>query len=330
MATEIRDLDGILAKVRKMLDTTGRTPEEAAAFVEQAHTILAKYDLTIESVAALKADARTAVTQVDAKTAKTEGKPDGWKSDLLLAVARSFECRVIYTTRYEETKSGRSRRVQEGHLIGFGHDVEAAGYAQSFLVGEVTRLAKAYVRPMWDEIKAGAAWHGSVHASEQAFVQETGRHPLKAEVYFVKGAAQTISESLTREARDRAAQAAATNPNALVVQKAAEVDDFIYMKNYGMTKAEYMAKAAERAAAYRAAYPEQPAKIETPAARARREEAEYRRNARDSRTYWNRVARENARMDHGALEAGQRAGRTVSIRPGVSGAPKGNGGHIDG
>lgn len=345
MTTETFDLDSIMAKVQKMLNVEGRTPEEAALYIEKAHAILAQYDLSIESITDLKADPRTAVQQHDAGTTIVGGKPDSWKGDVLTAIAQAFDCRILWRYDYEETKTGRLRTKKVAELVGFGHDVEAAGYAQSFVVNEIIRLSKEYSRIGWNEIKALAAERGmSIHDAESLYVGFGHPHPLKSEVYFVRGAAQTISESLVREARIRKNEAVADNPNALVIQKGDEINDFIGRKQYGdrweaikiaraETNAEYERASKERARlrkehmddqhdeARNAECPlcqiEQREAKETDAQRRKREEREARENARYSRSYYARIEREARATDHAALSAGQAAGRTIKIRPGV-------------
>lgn len=327
----MNEIDSILRKVQSLLNVEGRTPEEAAAYVEKAHAILAQYDLTMESVANLSADKRTAIRKSDVVGQTTEGKPDGWKSDLLVAVAEAFECHVMWSYHYEETKGGRERRVKEGRLIGFGHDVEAAGYAQAFLVGEVTRLAKAYARVGWDAIKALRDDRGiSLHDAEAWYVQQGHPHPLKSELYFIKGATQTVTETLVFEARMRKMQAAEANPNALVVQKGDAVRDYIYQERYGKTYAEKRAEWDAQAAKWveeAKANPAAVAKPESPSARRRREEAEERRQRKAEDASWRRYVREQNATDHSALRAGQEAGRTIKVRPGIGGTTA-EGGHL--
>lgn len=341
------DLDAILAKVQKLLNTEGRTPEEAAAYVNKAHAILAEYDLTIESVGQLKADPRTAVASNDQVDRTVEGKPDGWKADILRAVAELFDCRVITHWDMEPTKSGKYRRVYRYELVGFGHDLDGAHYAHSFLVGEVERQAKAHARPHWDAIRNAAAIYGiSVHAAERNYVQDYGTHPLKAQLYFTKGAAEAIVEGLNRERWQRAAkrrEEQASNPNALVVLKEAELDDYLGQRTYGdrwesvkASRVEQNARWEQEALARRkeldrlreehaagghrrrnasctscdrdaAARPETEKQRAAREAREAREEA--RRDARD--------ARAAAKVDWEAYYAGEAAGRDISIRPGV-------------
>jgi hypothetical protein len=348
-----KSLDDIMEQVRKLLNVEGRTPEEAAAYVEKAHAVLAAHDLSIEDIADLKADSRTAVRKGDSETTVTEGKPEGWKADVLEAVAAAFECRVLFTSAFVESKSGRLRQVRHGSLIGFGHDVEAAGYANSFLVHEITRLAKAYAREMWDSIKDIQYTYDWTHQRAEAYYAETrGTHPLKAELSFLKGAAETVGDTLIRDARERRRAAMADNPNALVVQKAEEVNDEYDRIAWGYTpeawaaRKERMAKQQEEwtanaAPADLSAYVEQLRReqaaeeakhaAETPAqhekcirkqerkrAKDRAEERAFReRQARKEQAERNRQAKAAARLDPHALEAGRRAGREVAIRPGI-------------
>lgn len=313
MTTQTRpDLDAILTKVQKMLNVEGRTPEEAAAYVEKAHAILAQYDLSIEDVGQLKADPRTSVAKSEATTRTTRGKPDGWKADLLDAVARAFECRVLRYSEYERTKSGRLRWYISYHLVGFKHDLEAARWAFGFLEGEVLRQAKAYSRTHWDAIAKLAEEQGmSHHDAESQYAWSNGTHPLKAELYFIQGATQTVAFALSQEARNRRDMAAAANPFGLAVQKQAELDEFMGREQYGdrweSVKARRAAAATESTVGFRRV--EQPeAKPETAAQRRRREAREAREQEKWERRYW----KEQAKIDHSALEAGQRAGREIN------------------
>lgn len=319
------DLDAIVVKVQKLLALgTSSNPNEAQAAVQKAQDLLAKYDLTMDSVTDLKADPRTAVRQGGVASTATEGKPESWKSDLLEAVARAFECKVTWSHEYTETRTGRYREVKSGMLIGFGHDVEAAGYAQSFLVGEITRLAKEYSRTHWDAIAQLAEEMGWAHGQAESFYSgNSGTHPLKAELYFIKGATETVREALERDAWERRRAATAQNPNALVVQKESAIRDFIYQERYGMSYADWRAKWDAEMAARKAA--EEPTEASTsaltkepsPSTRRRAEEAAERRRRRADERYWREQERERKATDHSALRAGQEAGRTIRIRPGV-------------
>jgi hypothetical protein len=353
ITTPPADLDGILAKVQKLLNTTGRSPEEAAAYVEKAHALLAQYDLSIDDIGKLTADPRTAVAEREGVTGVTEGKPEGWKADLLFSVARAFECKVLNVQHTEQTKSGKYRVVTTYSLVGFGHDLEAAHYAHSFLLAEVARLGKEYARVGWDAIKEESRRRGiSVHDAERWYTQWTGTHPLKAELYFIKGATQTVTEALDREAARRRREAVEVNPNALMVQKGAEVDDYLGRKSYGDRWEDVKARQAKWAAEAREesekrsqlrrahmadehdagrvaecpicrieANAEEEAKRrpETDAQRQAREEREWRRSERN----YQRYVREQAKIDHDALGAGQAAGRKINIRPGVGSGTSG-------
>lgn len=327
------NLDEILPKIEALLNTEGRTPEEAALYVAKAHELLAKYDLDMADIGALKADPRTAVARGREVARTTEGKPDGWKADVLLEVARMFEVRVARGYEYEETKSGRTRRVTTYHLIGFRHDVDAAHYAHSFLVNEIIRLSKEYSRPMWGEIKAAAKRYGySTHEAESDYAYVNGTHPLKAEVYFVKGAASTVGESLRAKSREEAAaRAADPNPNAIVVQKQAEIDEFIGREQFGDRWEEVKAQRADRLAKWDAdrdaliAREAEERANETPIQRRRREAREAREAAKEERR-WQRESeaatrryyRQLAKQDNNAVRAGMDAGRQISIRQGVT------------
>jgi hypothetical protein len=321
------DLDAIVEKVAALLKVEGRTPEEAAEYVRKAHELLAKYDLTMDDIGALKSDPRTAVARGAEVTRQTDGKPDGWKVDVLRAVASLYGVRIVGHRDVERTKSGKYRTFTSYVLVGFKHDVDAAHSAHTFLVEEITRLSKAYSRPMWDAIKANAkAWGVTVHEAESDFARWEGTHPLKAEVYFVKGAAQTVDGALRRAARDEREAAVAANPNAIVVQKQEVIDDFIGYEQYGDKWESVKAARAEtlerwrRESAERTAREAEERASETPLERRRREAREAkeqakeaRRNARANEAYWRKQDRELARMDLNALQAGQRAGQELRI-----------------
>lgn len=344
------NLDDIIRKVQALLNVEGRSPEEAAAYVAKAQAMLAKYDLSMETIANLKADKRTSVRKAEKSDASvTEGKPESWKADILQAVADAFDCRVIFDHAIERTKSGRYRSIRHGYLVGFGHDVEAAGYANAFVVAEITRLAKEYARAGWDTIRNRAALYGiSVHDAERDYVDMTGTHPLKMEISFIKGAAETATEVISREAREMRRRAREANPNALVIQKREEVDDEYERLRWGMTPEQWAARKAKQAereaaggvgdlSAYlaqrRREYEAEQAKhaAETPAQHAKCERAAARKAAAEAREYakWerkearraqaeaNRAARAAERLDWHAVRDGRAAGSALSIRPGI-------------
>lgn len=313
------DIEQVLAKVQKMLNVEGRTPEEAAAYVTKAHELLAKYDLTMDDIGQLKSDPRTSVARSDAVASKTTGKPDGWKVDLLRYVATAFDCKIISTGEYEYTKSGKGRWVSHYNLVGFKHDLQAAKWAYTFLVEEIVRQSKAYSRTHWDAIAALAEEQGiSHHDAESQYARYEGTHPLKAEIYFVKGATQTISHALYKDWQNRRDAAVAVDPNALMVMKGEEIDDFIGQEQYGDKWPEVKARRAEQKAIHEQALaniaarkdddPQPKAKPETPAQARKREE----REAREYERWARKQAREYAKMDTDALYAGQKAGQSIN------------------
>lgn len=319
------DLDRIVEKVQKLFALgTSSNEHEAASAVAKAQSLMAAYDLSMESIDNLKSDPRTSIAKGGNVVKTTAGKPDGWKAQLFEYVARTSDCRTAYRYEYEETSSGRQRAVKHGYLIGFKHDVEQAGYAFSFLVGEIERLAQTYADVHWNAIRLNATRLGiSVHRAESMYTSTTGTHPLKAKLYFTKGAAQTVAETLETEQRRRRDEAARDNPNAIVLQKGAAVRDFVWREAYGMGYDEWKATEAARRASYEPfAKEDTTEKPESPSAKRRREEAEARREQKSNEAYWRRYEREQAKIDHDALGAGQTAGRKIAIRPGVGASPE--------
>lgn len=331
--TTVPDLDKVRDKIRKLF-ALGQSPNEneAAAAVAKAQSLLAAYDLTMESVENLKADSRTSISEGSAAVTTVEGKPDGWKADLFEAVAATSDCFTAYSYTYEETPSGKSRRLKTGNLIGFKHDVEMAGYSFSFLVAEISRLAKAYADVMWSEIKERAKAEGiSVHQAESWYVQDTGRHPLKAQLYFTRGAAQTVAQKLYDAAYERNRATTATTPEgstALVVQKRGAVEDYLNIKRFGKTTAQLEAEREERRKAWDKRLAEAPVTSEPkPLTDAqRRKEEERQRKA--SERYWKaqdaREEREARKRDRKAMADGSAAGERIVVRPGIEAgkAPK--------
>lgn len=299
----------VLDKARKLL-ALGQSPNEheAAAAVAKARSLLAEYDLAMESVEGLKADPRTSVRKATTGVATESGKPDGWKADLFEAVAKFHDCQHEWTYTYNGRKCTKT-----GVLIGFGHDVEAAGYSYAFLQGEIERLAKQYAAVMWAEIKVLAEQMEVPHTqAESTYTARTGRHPLKAKLYFIRGAVGTVTSRLG-EVHWHANHAQAGNPHAIVVDKRRSVLDFVYQERYGCTYAEYQARQEAAVAKWRAENPARPARQPT-AAEQRRFEARSRK--------WQRQAeraaeREWAATDHQAVSAGRAAGAQIRLRPGV-------------
>lgn len=327
MVANREELAPIIERIRKLLALgTSSNEHEAALAVSNAQRLLQKYDLSMESIENLQADKRTAVRKGEkGVVSTTEGKPDGWKAELFEAVAFSHDCFTAYSTRWETTWSGKYRSVREGQLIGFGHDVEMAGYELNFLISEIERLAQEYADTMWAEIRKVERLHGITHQqAERLYVQDTGRHPLKAKLYFIRGAAEVVDANLRQGYYDRQYAAKNDNPHALVLRKREAVEDFLYVENYGMTKAEYYAKREAESAVRRAEREAVTGEVESAADRKLRLEREAKEKAKFDRWLRNQArkhAREEARKyaatDHEAVRAGREAGRAVTPRRGI-------------
>lgn len=328
------DLPKVIDKIRKLFALgTSSNENEAAAAVAMAQKMLAKFDLTIESIEDLKSDQRTAVAHGTHVVQTVQGKPDGWKADLFEAVAGTSDTFTAYQHEVETIGGGRTRRIKKGHLIGFAHDVEMAGYALAFLTKEIERLAQEYADVMWAEIRQIEKANGITHQqAESYYVERTKRHPLKAKLYFIKGAAETVIRKLWEDYHFRRDAAARDNPMALVLVKRQAVEDFISMERYGKTKAQMNAEAEARMAKWREEHAEKypttelAVPTETEAQRRKREEREARENER----YWDaqdrkRAAKEAA-MDKVAYREGKVRGEAVTVRPGITDGPKRAGG----
>lgn len=329
------DLAKVIDKVRKLL-ALGQSPNEheAALAVAKAQELLAQYDLTMESIGDLKADKRTSIRKAEAATIATEGKTDGWKAELFEAVARSSDCHTAIEYQREVIRSKRpmwvpdgdnfrdpepkTRTIKLGVFIGFGHDVEAAGYAFSFLVSEIERLAQAYADAMWAEIRSFAEEIHCTHQEAEAeYTRSTGRHPLKAKLYFIKGATSAVCDTLGEEHYRRHRAAQDTNPNAIVLHKSAAIQDFIYMERYGKTKAEYDAEWESKMEVYRR--DRQPVVDSRTEEQKRKDEAEWaRRYKRVEEAARRQAEREWRETDHHAVQAGREAGEQIRVRPGVN------------
>lgn len=332
------DLDRIIDKVRKLF-ALGTSPNEheAAAAVAKARALLEEYDLTIESIGDLTADSRTGIRKGSSIVSVTNGKPEGWKWDLFESVAQAHECHTACLYVYDTTPGGKQRSIKTGNLIGFGHDVEAAGYAMSFLVGEIERLAQAYADVLWAEIRGYRDANGlTQHDAESQYTERTGRHPLKAKLYFIKGATESVVGHMNdihweraakaREAQRAADSAGTANPYAVVLAKDSAISDFIFKERYGKTRAEANAEweAQRSRIAGETTCHAVAVKVETDAQRRKREEREQRANER----YWSaqdrKRERELAKMDRDAFGAGSEAGASIRVRPGIkAGRPAG-------
>lgn len=318
----------IIAKVQKLLSVHGRTPEEAAQFVAKAQAIMEEHGLAMEQVAG-KAKTSDVIESIGQDIFE-QGKPGAWRMDVLRTVAKTGGCQIVtgWRTEHAESKAGRVRYrvIETAYMIGLPGDVEIAGYTYAFLIGEMERLAKEYADVLWGQIRAYAANYGwSIHDAERYYVQDHGTHPLKAQVSWLKGAAEGVVDALTAAARERTR----VNPDtmALVVNRDAIVRDYIYMKRYGKTYAEWSAEVKVASEKARAAMV--PAKPLTPAQQRKVDERQQRANERWWRTEANRQAREAARLDGRAYRAGVETGRRMTVRPGVREGSAGRQGELE-
>lgn len=316
-----QDLEKIIERIRKLFALgTSSNEHEAALAVEKAHELLAQYDLSMDTIENLKSDKRTSIKAGETSARVVDGTPEGWKRDLFEAVAQTSDCFATWTYCTGKTSKGKDRQEVHGAFIGFRHDVEMAGYAFSFLVAEIERLAQEYSNVLWGEIKEWRLDRNiTQHQAESQYTAETGRHPLKAKIYFTRGAAETVRTLLFQDLQRRQDTAARANPHALVLAKRAAVQDFIYQGRYGMTKAEYDAKNKAAMMAYEAANPSVARRVKTE----KEMRAEEAANRRWERGFYARQERESRATDHDALRAGREAGRRVSVRPGIPDGPKG-------
>jgi hypothetical protein len=343
MTDQTPDIERVLELVRKLLNTKGRTPEEAAEYVAKAQALLQQYDLEMEDAVNVTADRRSSVREERGIEVARYGKPEGWKADLFRAVAETNDCYVVITD-YGETVNGVYKRGTFARLVGRHSDIEMAHYVFDFLVGEMLRLSNEYGKERWQEIWDLAAERGiSKHDAESIYVERTGTHPLRAKLSWLKGATRSVIMTLRR---DKEARTAATRTDApagastalvVVERKAADIKDFLdeqAAKRYGMTLEQYRAQqqaARERreaAVAAMRAEPPKPVKPETDAQRRKREEREERADARWREKYWREQERAARSTDRDALRRGEQDGARISIRPGVKPGTSDRGGEL--
>lgn len=312
-----RNLEDVGRQIRKLLqlaeDARGNE-HQAAAAASKAQELLAKYDLSLESIEDLKSDPRTSIRRAaETSVSITEGKPEGWMEDLFRHVAATSDCHAFFTVTYDEGLKTRKgyRRVRHWKLLGFGHDLELASYTFAFLKREVTRLAQEYADQMWREIREIERAEGITHQrAEQQFVFMTGRHPLKAKLHFTKGAVTAICTKLWEAKRERE-RVANTNPYAIVRNKEDAIREFMDIERYGSKE-----RADAVMAELRQKYEERDQivpKSETPQERAKREAREKKEQARWQRKHDRAAAKEWANRDHAAYREGYRRGEEVAV-----------------
>ena len=320
----------IVDKIQKLL-ALGTSPNEheAAAAIAKAQSLMEQYDLEMADLQKPVAD--TAIEQTDGEVFAVRGKPEEWRNEIANAVARTSGLMVVNTSVQHTRKTTTGKIItswESGYsFIGYKRDLELAKYSVAFLLSEVQRLCDAYVGERWQEIWDFADRRGYTHQEAEAEWKWTGKkHPLTARKSWLEGAGRGVATMLRESKQGRLDQN--TNLNALVVLKDEMIRDWWYMKRHGKTYAQYRAEQDARYAEYAAANPAavvaEP-KIETPAQRRAREEKDQRASDRANRRYWNEYQREQAARDHSAYSAGHETGRSIGMRPGVSGgaAPSG-------
>lgn len=311
----------VIDKIRALLETKGRTPEEAAAYVAKANELAEKHGVTMYEVTqAGKARMAHDVRETGAMDIFEHGKPEAWRWDVLKAAAKAAGVWVMQGSRIEYTNSNKGyKRFRTAWFVGLPLDVEVAGYTYQFLVQEVERLAREHAKPAWDEIRRQAAEYGiSVHEAEKGYA-EWHAHPLKQQASFRKGAAYGITEALEGLTQER--QTASTSTTALVVNREAVIRDYVWQKRYGYTYTEYQEKQAARAAEAEAKAALVPAKKARPfkwtKTDQRRADSAARRMAREEQARQNRYW---ANVDVRSWSGGREAGRAMKVRPGIKGA----------
>lgn len=345
---EPADITRIVEKVRKLLALgTSSNEHEAALAVSRAQSLLAKYDLTMESIENMKSDSRTSIGKRGDTITVTEGKPEGWKKDVLEAVAYSADCVVTWTYEEEKTPNGRkTRTLTKGVLIGFKHDVEVASYSLAFLIRTIEGMAQAYADKLWAEIRVLEREEGITHQeAESLFTARTGRHPLKAKLYYIKGAAEEVVRTLQMEKERRNREAQAANPHAIVLQKKAAIEDFLSVERTGKTRGEWQAHYAEVSRKEKEKHDLEKARLEAegkictcyrcrdanslststatkPLTEAQKRKQEEK-DRRWSERYWEKkdreAAREEAKKDKEAYKKGREEGAAISVTPALRG-----------
>ncbi len=310
-------------KIRKLLALgTSSNEHEAALALAKAQELMEANDIALADVEnSIKSD--DSIAEAAGTVLKRRGKPEDWKVEVAQAIARTSDVWLLQRSVRVEKPNKKYPDwptiswEKEHYFLGLKRDIEFAGYALSFLLGELERLANEYTRERWAEIWAFADERGLSHQmAESRWVSRGNKHPLASRKYFLEGAASGVSEALQAEKQARREASDATN--ALVLMKSDAIRDWWYRKHYGKSYEEYQAAAKAQRDAYEATRKgTEVAKPETDAQRRRRLEREERKQERDSNRYWNAYYREQAKRDRTAYEAGLHAGRKVSVRPGV-------------
>lgn len=325
-------VSAVIARIQKLLNTTGRTPEEAAQFVKKAQDLMLANDLEMEDVANLKADARSSILESGHSDLARRGQAGRLESRSVPGRRRDERLLRGQPVPNRVHPEWQSRRVDTGALIGRAADVELAGYLFAFLRGEIERLADVYTKAQWQAIWDYAAERGISHQeAERGWARILEAHPLRSKVSWLAGATEGVIETLRRDKAERTR--AAASHTALVVHKAADIEDYLFRKRgidpdaARAQMAQRRAEAAERAAVAEAKEKADRAALlasETPFQRDRRERREAKERAKEEqaddrfwRRYSNREARREATTDRAARTTGYRTGKDIALRPGV-------------
>lgn len=324
---------GIIAKIQALLETKGRTPEEAALYVAKANELAEKHGLSIYALGNRKSKMAHDVRETAAIDILEKGKPQEWRLGVLVAAANAAGVRVFTGWRVEDNPKAKSwknryRQIKTAYFVGLPVDVEVAGYTYEYLVREIERQAKEHAKPAWDTIKAWAQTYGTtLHVAESEYAL-AHVHPLKQEASFRKGAAVGVRDALAGMSATR--HAADTSTTALVVDRDAAITEYLERKRWGD---EYDAmverREARRKAAEDAAKNPAPAAVTDPEARPKRWtktdqkrlEASIRAAERAERGRQNRYWRG---VDVNSWRSGEEAGRQMSVRPGIKGGSDAN------
>lgn len=323
------DREDVLNKIGALLETKGRTPEEAALYVAKANELAEKHGIALYELTGRKDKMRSDVRETAVMDVYEKGKPQQWRWNVLQAAAKAAGVRAFHgwrTERREATKKRRAgyRSIITAYFVGLPVDVEVAGYTYDYLVREIERLAKEHAKVAWDAIADLARERGlSIHDAENWYVDtlyET--HPLKREASFRKGAAYGITEALEKRTETR--QATDDNTLALVVDRDAAIADYLSIKAYGKTVAEMNAQRAEKAARMAtgssAVTKPEPKIGKWTKTDQRRLESSLRRQERAEQ------ARQNAYwrgVDVSSWKGGREAGQKLQVRPGIKGGARG-------
>lgn len=313
------NIDRVINKVEKLLALgTSSNEHEAALAVAKAQEILLAHGLEMEQVTGRKAN-RSDVIEAEAFDVFERGKTTKWRMDVLATVARTsgvWIARGYRSERIETKGKVRYAQMRTAYFIGLPADVEMAGYAYSFLIGEVERLAQAEANIAWAAIRQLAVDRGiTVHDAESRYVWDCP-HPLKVKASFTKGAAEGVSEMLLSAERTRATTAD-TSTTALVVNRDAIIRDYWYMKTYGMTYDEKQIEMREQIKAD--PNPNAVGKPLTPAQARKQQERDERAWRRESARQQRAEERKWANIDYSSYVKGQDAGRSMNVRAGIRG-----------